>query len=68
MNTVQEKDIWIYRIAGVLSLMVIASILSMIVRAVFTWPAIEFPGVLGVAALAGLARLLASPLNRGLFG
>lgn len=63
MNSRTQTDIWIDRVAIVLGLIIVASILGVIVLAMITTPGMEFFGMLAVVSLAGLGRLFASPLN-----
>jgi len=67
MNTRTQTDIWINRIVVALALIVTTSAVAIIVMRVIGWPMPEILVALGAVAGAGLARLLISPLTRGLY-
>jgi hypothetical protein len=66
MTTRTQTDVWIYRIAIVLAVISITSVIGAITLTMVGWPMPDILVALGTVAGAGLARLLVSPLNRGL--
>ena len=67
MNARTQTDIWIYRIAVVLGVIAAISVIGAIALTIMGWSLLEILIALGAVAVAGLVRLLISPLNRGLF-
>jgi hypothetical protein len=65
MKTRMQTDVWIYRIVIVLGVIAVISIAGEIVLTLMGWPMPEILFALGAVAVAGLIRLLISPLNRG---
>ena len=67
MNTRMQTDAWIYRTIIVLGSIYAVSVVGIITLAIMGQPMPEILIALGLVAGAGLVKLLASPLNRGLF-
>jgi hypothetical protein len=64
MKTHTQTDIWIYRIAIVLDLFAATGAIGAIALTILDWSTPELLLALGAVAVAGLLRLLVSPLNR----
>jgi hypothetical protein len=63
MNNHLKTDIWIYYLAIVLGLITVVSALSTLILTIMGQPVSEVLIVLGLLGVAGLVRLLISPLK-----
>ena len=67
MKTHTQSEIWIYRIILVFGLIAIVCLVDIITIIVRGQPIPGIIAALGFVTLAGLVRILISPLNQGIF-
>jgi len=67
MNTRMKTDRWIYYLIIVLGITGVMSAIGTIILTIMGQPLSKLLIVLGSVAIAGLVRLLISPLNQDLF-
>lgn len=68
MDNRLQTDIWVHRVVIVLSSIVVVSVIGAIALTITGWFILKILVAFGVVAIAGLVRLLISPLNQGLLG
>jgi len=68
MNAHEQSSVWIHRIGIVFGSIVAGSLVDIITMTIIGRPIPGIFAILGLVSMAGLARLLVSPLNQGIFG
>ena len=67
MNTCIQSSVWINRLVFVFGSIATGSLIDIITMTMMGRSIPDIIAILGLVALAGLARLLVSPLNQGIF-